>query len=137
MCGVDVCGNGKSHSLNEDCDDGNTVDGDGCSASCKIETGWDCSTKIKCAPICGDNKKVVDVEECDDGNLIDGDGCSSNCKVELSYSCEGGDLTKKDICIVTCGNNVRDAKEECDDGNVRNGDGCSSLCLIETSFGCS
>ncbi|KAI9640172.1 hypothetical protein NHQ30_011409 [Ciborinia camelliae] len=34
------CGDGKwESSLNEECDDGNTVSGDGCSASCKCESG--------------------------------------------------------------------------------------------------
>lgn len=34
------CGDGKwDASLNEECDDGNTVSGDGCSASCKCESG--------------------------------------------------------------------------------------------------
>lgn len=26
----------------EECDDGNTVSGDGCSKKCKIEDGWEC-----------------------------------------------------------------------------------------------
>ncbi len=30
-----VCGNGVFEQ-NEECDDGNTVDGDGCSSACKI-----------------------------------------------------------------------------------------------------
>ena len=53
----------------EECDDGNNVDGDGCSADCTIEG------------FCGDG--VLDPgEECDDGNNVDGDGCSANCTVE-------------------------------------------------------
>lgn len=54
----------------EECDDGNTVDGDGCNASCQTE-------------FCGDG--IVNnggAEECDDGNTVDGDGCSSTCKKE-------------------------------------------------------
>lgn len=35
-----ACGDGKwDASLNEECDDGNTVSGDGCSTSCKCESG--------------------------------------------------------------------------------------------------
>src|SRR3990172_2524995 len=53
----------------EECDDGNTDGGDGCSALCKIEA-------------CGNN--VVDVgEECDDGNTDPGDGCSTACLIEV------------------------------------------------------
>jgi cysteine-rich repeat protein len=36
----DGCGNGKwDPTLDEECDDGNVVDGDGCSKSCKCESG--------------------------------------------------------------------------------------------------
>lgn len=48
--------------------------------------------------------------------------------MELSYECSGGNITTPDVCIMTCGNNLRTGIEECDDGNLRNGDGCSSLC---------
>jgi cysteine-rich repeat protein len=34
-----VCGNGVVESPDEDCDDGNTVNGDGCTAACMIEVG--------------------------------------------------------------------------------------------------
>lgn len=38
---VEKCGDGKRFEL--DCDDGNNKNGDGCSADCKIETGWTCT----------------------------------------------------------------------------------------------
>jgi len=40
----------------EDCEDGNVVNGDGCSASCLYEVGWDCTGAIPdvCTPRCGD-----------------------------------------------------------------------------------
>jgi fibro-slime domain-containing protein len=38
-----TCGNG-SIEPGEDCDDGNTKDGDGCSSKCKVETGFTCTT---------------------------------------------------------------------------------------------
>ena len=37
-----LCGNGIWVIDNEECDDGNTNDGDGCSSSCEQEAGWDC-----------------------------------------------------------------------------------------------
>jgi cysteine-rich repeat protein len=62
-----VCGNGAAEGL-EQCDDGNLVEGDGCSATCVLE-------------FCGDGE--VDVgEECDDGNTMSGDGCSEVCQIE-------------------------------------------------------
>lgn len=39
---VALCGDGIIDS-GEECDDGNTVDGDGCSSTCTIETSWECS----------------------------------------------------------------------------------------------
>ncbi|MFH0859452.1 MAG: DUF4215 domain-containing protein, partial [Patescibacteria group bacterium] len=49
----------------EQCDDGNIVDGDGCSSVCTIETP---------SPFCGDGNTDLG-EDCDDGNIVDGDGC--------------------------------------------------------------
>ncbi len=57
---------------NEECDDGNIVDGDGCSSTCTTEVP---------EPYCGDGN-LDQGEECDDGNNEDGDGCSSTCTIE-------------------------------------------------------
>lgn len=63
------------------CDDGNLLNGDGCSSSCQIEYGWSCSggslaSADTCNAKCGNG--VIDgaSEMCDDGNLVSGDGCS-------------------------------------------------------------
>lgn len=66
-----VCGDGVVDP-GEQCDDGNTVSGDGCSSTCTIETAQ---------PVCG-NGVVETGEQCDDGNTTNGDGCSSTCKTE-------------------------------------------------------
>lgn len=68
-----VCGNGIIET-GEQCDDGNTVTGDGCSAVCISEFE-------ESDPICGDGK-LSQFEQCDDGNNTDGDGCSAVCRVE-------------------------------------------------------
>jgi cysteine-rich repeat protein len=53
-CG-DICGDGILIDLQ--CDDGNTISGDGCSSNCVIEKGWACnltnstSTKSLCSLI--------------------------------------------------------------------------------------
>jgi fibro-slime domain-containing protein len=62
----------------EQCDDGNTVPFDGCSAACKLEL--DCAGG-ECSGFCGDGI-VAAGEECDDGNGVDGDGCSRACRLE-------------------------------------------------------
>jgi cysteine-rich repeat protein len=56
--GTVYCGNGKKEA-GEDCDDGNAVDGDGCSMKCKVEDGFYCDTTndpSKCVVGCGDGK---------------------------------------------------------------------------------
>jgi uncharacterized repeat protein (TIGR01451 family) len=75
-----VCGNGTLED-GEECDDGNSSDGDGCSAACIIEE--------EPQPVCG-NGTLEDGEECDDSNTEDGDGCSALCVIEQEPE-SGGD----------------------------------------------
>ena len=42
-----ICGDGLVLGENE-CDDGNQVDGDGCSSTCKIEFGYECGNGTAC-----------------------------------------------------------------------------------------
>ena len=102
-----VCGDGDITG-DEECDDGNTADGDGCSALCEVEDGWDCSVE-PCEEICGDGE-VVGGEECDDGNTEDGDGCSALCEVEDGWDCT------VEPCEEICGDGEVVGGEECDDG---------------------
>lgn len=102
-----VCGDGQLI-FPEECDDGNLVVGDGCSATC---------TREPAAPTCGDG--ALDAgEECDDGNGLDGDGCSATCKQEHPSCC--------------CGDGIVNHGETCDDGNLVAGDGCSPTCQLES-----
>lgn len=39
---VERCGDGLNFGMLE-CDDGNNIDGDGCSSECKVEKNWKCS----------------------------------------------------------------------------------------------
>jgi len=52
----------------EGCDDGNQFQSDGCSPTCTLESGWNCTssayTKSRCDPICGDHN-VVNQNDCD------------------------------------------------------------------------
>lgn len=64
-----ICGDGVVGG-SEQCDDGDTVDGDGCDATCQLE-------------VCGDGIiNNAGNEACDDGNLVDGDGCDASCGFE-------------------------------------------------------
>jgi len=68
---MEFCGDGSTQAgLGEECDDGNTTSGDGCSDVCILE-------------FCGDGTKQVGLgEQCDDGNTTPGDGCSDTCQNE-------------------------------------------------------
>ncbi len=109
-----ICGNYISES-NEQCDDGNTLNNDGCSSVCQTET--------PITPVCG-NGILQNGEICDDGNTTNGDGCSSACQIEIPTT-------------PVCGNGIVESGEICDDGNTTNGDGCSSVCQIEVITNCT
>lgn len=124
-----VCGDGTVEGL-EDCDDGNTTAGDGCSDTCELEPGYVCGgAPSMCELACGNG--VVDRflgEQCDDGGTATGDGCSDTCAFEAGYYCEG---TPSVCSMVMCGDSTVDAGESCDDGNTTVGDGCSGNCALE------
>jgi fibro-slime domain-containing protein len=138
-----ICGDGILQSP-EQCDDGNTISGDGCSSTCMVETGYVCHVPAKpCVPDCGDGI-ITGSEQCDDGNKVSGDGCSSTCLVEPGATCTG----MPSVCkVAVCGNGVLEAGETCDCGSdptklptgctgpngLFNGDGtgCSKTCTKE------
>ena len=110
---ISICGDGVVNA-GEQCDDGNQVNGDGCSATCTVEAP---------TSICGDG--VVNAgEQCDDGNQVNGDGCSATCIIEV-------------LRATVCGNGDVTAPEQCDDGNLVNGDGCDDTCTIENNWVCT
>ncbi len=74
-----VCGNGVAECF-EECDDANTMSGDGCSNVCVIE-------------FCGDgvvnNGPPGPGEQCDDGGTMACDGCSATCQTEVDTDGDG------------------------------------------------
>lgn len=67
LAATQVCGNTLTEAP-EQCDDGNTVSNDGCSALCTLEG-------------CGDGWLQAGIgEQCDDGNSINSDGCTNSCQ---------------------------------------------------------
>lgn len=148
-------GGGPSGTFNyEQCDDGNTVSGDGCSSACVPESGWVCPEPgAPChRPVCGDG--IVDFiatsgqggsggfgggpssgyfEPCDDGNTLSGDGCSPTCTVEPGYSCNGW---VPGCHLIVCGDGLVDyPDEDCDDGNTTPNDGCTQCRYDQGGFG--
>jgi len=131
VCELPECGNGQREG-SEECDDDDTTptSGDGCSASCTLETGWTCPTPgAPCRPVCGDRLLRGD-EQCEDDDTVptSGDGCNAACRIEQGYDCP----TIGAACVLAvCGNGIPQPGEGCDDGNAVAGDGCGPLCQDE------
>ncbi|CAD8129277.1 unnamed protein product [Paramecium sonneborni] len=138
----------------EQCDDGNTINGDGCNSQCQFqcqsssictscisnrceicETGYYLSNDKVCLPICGDSNLVVN-EQCENSFILPYKGCI-NCQAKCQSSCltcstSGlGCLSCKDgynridnLCHSICGDQIITENEQCDDGNLKIGDGC-------------
>jgi cysteine-rich repeat protein len=62
------CGDGVVDPA-EECDDANSVDGDGCDRTCTFSS------------VCGDGARQAG-EQCDDGDVLNLDGCDSACQFE-------------------------------------------------------
>ena len=120
-----VCGDGRVEGA-EECDDSGVADGDGCSATCKIETCWTCAPATEpsvctvngggpcddgepCTmnDFCGGPSGTTCIggppPDCDDGNVctddscVDGVGCAS---VPNTASCDdGSDCSAGDHCL--------------------------------------
>jgi len=138
--GPPVCGNEELEG-DELCDDGNTDDGDGCSANClSVER-------------CGNGYLDTPIgETCDDGNSLNGDGCSADCRsdetcgnglvdIGVGEVCDDGNTEDGDGCSAdcmmgpVCGDGAVHTPEQCDDGNMVGGDGCSADCLSNETCG--
>lgn len=87
----DYCGSGIQ-TPSEQCDDGNAVSGDGCSATCTSER-------------CGDGVVSAPAEVCDDGNGMNGDGCSVTCTVEYGFVCNAWP-GQPSVCSPPCGDGI-------------------------------
>jgi fibro-slime domain-containing protein len=131
-----VCGDGKITDT-EGCDDGNTASGDGCSATCQAETGFNCMVAgAPCVKIlyCGDGILTAP-EVCDDGNTKGGDGCNGTCHPEPGFQC----TTPGQPCLSTsvCGDGRRTGSEQCDLGQDNGkGKGCSATCTQDDGWSC-
>ena len=102
----------------ENCDDGNTINGDGWSSQCKVEKGYFCKNSSLTISICnavwGDGlrkgncylifyhtlkpKFQLGLEKWDDGNVLDSDGWSSLWMIDPGYTCTPDIISSKDVC---------------------------------------
>jgi cysteine-rich repeat protein len=130
-----VCGDGVKD-MDEQCDDGNAISGDGCDPGCTMGNtdggmgggagggsgggvGGGAGGGGGGAAVCGngmvETRPDATVEACDDGNQIPNDGCEP-------VTCA--------ISPQSCGNMMREGTEECDDGNQVALDGCEPTCQL-------
>lgn len=135
-CVQSICGD-DFVAPDEQCDDGpgtlgspgTPAAGDGCSASCTVETGYVCPPLSSCLAVCG-NGSLEPGEQCEESSV----GCT-NCVLNPGYDCKSPDsngVPKATGCIATvCTNGVKESGEGCDDGNRIAGDGCGPTCQLE------
>lgn len=106
-----ACGDGVVDE-GEECDDANTLAGDGCGSLCQIEANWEC-------PEAG--------RPCIPGCAADGGGCASPlCSaLDAGEACDGGGTG-------ICGDGITSGLEECDDGPANTAvygeAGCTASC---------
>ncbi len=138
-CVARRCGDGFV-TAPEQCDDGNTMNGDGCDADCT----WTCTAATATAD-CGDGNLCNGAEVCTSGGTLMsrcGPGMSAmdgtTCDRDMMPATR--DICRMGMCLASrCGDGYRDAgampAEQCDDGNTMNGDGCSATCTVERICG--
>ena len=118
---IAMCGDGQ-RAGSEECDDGNFVDGDGCSLDCLRE-------------YCGDGIVQPALSEaCDRTSPLVAYGCGDNGERVGTVSCAPGTCTHESLFCETavCGNGIIEQGEACDDANSDIGDGCDATCRSET-----
>ncbi|MBN8612652.1 MAG: DUF4215 domain-containing protein [Deltaproteobacteria bacterium] len=156
-----VCGDGVLNT-GEACDDGLTVDGDGCSADClTVDDRYVCPVPGRaCVRVvtCG-NARIEGSETCDDRNTTPEDGCDADCRREEGWVCP---VAGSACRAARCGDGLVAGFEVCDDGGTcsggggtrctadaecvaatdgdtcvaRSGDGCSDACALEPGAVC-
>ena len=128
-CSLTLCGDGLINPLVENCEDGGSDPGDGCSDLCVTEQGYNCGAG-GCDAICGDGFLVAGLETCDDGDADSGDGCVATCDaIETGWLCPtvGAD------CDEICGDGRVVGAEVCDSPGAP---GCTSCAQVDSGFTC-
>ncbi|MCH2110718.1 MAG: DUF4215 domain-containing protein [Polyangiaceae bacterium] len=102
QCEEIICGDRIAQDGFETCDDGNRLNGDGCSSICEIEEGFTCEHSpvigevTSCRPICGDGILALG-EQCDTGiGATSYNFCSADCT--LSEFCGDGIVQEGEMC---------------------------------------
>ncbi len=125
--GCSLCGN-EVLDGEEECDDGNNMNGDGCSSDCIIEAGWNCQGTgwNSCEPICGDSI-LVSGEECDGEEFWMETTCED-------YGYYGGEVT----CSGMCELDFTSCQGRCGDGVIQPafGEECDGTDFLPAGVNC-
>ena len=109
------CGNSVIEA-GEGCDDGNSINTDGCTNACAL-------------PACGDGYQQAG-EGCDEGNTVT-EACAYG---QTSCTVCTGTCQLAAGAATFCGDGVKQGSEVCDDGNATNADACSNSCACGTGY---
>jgi cysteine-rich repeat protein len=122
LCVLPSCGDGQIQP-GEECDDGDSVDGDGCDRDCR----WSC-VATDAARNCSPADACLGSASCDSTTHV----CSPRTPLADQALCavQGASGYCKDgACrLAVCGDGVPEPGELCDDGNTNDTDGCRADC---------
>ena len=123
-----ICGNNIIES-GEQCDDGNLVNGDRCSSTCKDESTLECVSNLDCEleEICDDGSCVLKCKSDDDCTNSNTEQCNlSTGKCELREICDNDGICDVGETASTCQSDCSN-KPECEsDFGCNSGEVCSS-----------
>lgn len=131
ICNIAVCGNSAVEGI-EQCDDGNTADGDGCSGDCLLkEDGYGCPNPGSLCILCD-----VTCKTCSGTSETECTECYAGMNLEVSNStcyCDPGTFWSVNTCVSSCpagegGNPVTLQCEPCES----NCDACSDYLTCTT-----
>jgi cysteine-rich repeat protein len=135
LCQLSRCGDGVvdmrvgSMHVAEECDDGNSISGDGCEMNCTFSchANTDCDDMHTCDGTETCAAATATGRRCAAGtNLTDGTTCTvMTTGGPVTASCHMG------VCRSgMCGDGTLDPGEQCDDHNLIDGDGCEHDCTF-------
>ena len=124
----EICGDGIL-TRSEQCEDGNRIDGDGCSSTCMVEIDPLGGEVVAGEVVAGE----VVAGEVVAGEVMAGEVMAGEVVAGEVVAGEvmAGEVMAGEMNLPVCGDLSIDAGEQCDDGNQIAGDGCSPTCQLE------